>query len=343
MKDVILFLTSPSTEEKKQSALTNLRQLKKLNKDIIILSTNHITDLEFHNIAKYIIIDENKNVISKKTYHKLVGYPTPYRSAKAVFHYSINNNCGLNIIVYQDTNYLNVYKNTKNIISFAIALKYENFLFVEDDHYFSDTGLDRINKYFQDIKSLNAIYFTNKWQHEIIRSHFWFGNCKYFQESILNKFPESIDDVDYNHPYFCFYEMFLYTQMYNDVHNKSNIVFESLDNNPFNKLFGSDSQLNQHNKDDHQNSDISCNILYNLKNNKPTFFFVNRSSKKTNMSVIVYKDGVVVLERLLKIDNDELIIEPISIDGEIKVEVDGYIIKTFNLNHDNILFNGYIS
>jgi len=52
---------------------------------------------------------------------------------------------------------------------------------------------------------------------------------------------------------------------------------------------------------------------------------------------------VVVLERLLKIDNDELIIEPISIDGEIKVEVDGYIIKTFNLNHDNILFNGYIS
>jgi hypothetical protein len=131
--------------------------------------------------------------------------------------------------------------------------------------------------------------------------------------------------------------------MYIDVHNKSNIVFESLDNNPFNKLFGSDSQLNQHVKDNHQNSDISCNILYNLKNNKPTFFFVNRSSKKTNMSVIVYKDGVVVLERLLKIDNDELIIEPISIDGEIKVEVDGYIIKTFNLNHDNILFNGYIS
>jgi hypothetical protein len=61
------------------------------------------------------------------------------------------------------------------------------------------------------------------------------------------------------------------------------------------------------------------------------------------MSVIVYKDGVVVLERLLKIDNDELIIESISIDGEIKVEVDGYIIKTFNLNHDNILLNGYIS
>jgi len=42
MKDVILFLTSPSNEEKKQSSLTNLRQLKKLNKDIIILSTNHI-------------------------------------------------------------------------------------------------------------------------------------------------------------------------------------------------------------------------------------------------------------------------------------------------------------
>jgi hypothetical protein len=343
MKDVILFLTSPSTEEKKQLALTNLRQLKKLNKDIIILSTNHITDLEFHDIAKYIIVDENKNVIYKKTYHKLIGYPQPYHSAKSVFHYSINNNSGLNIIVYQDTNYFNVYKNTKNIISFANALQYENFFFVEDDHYFSDTGLDHINKYFKDIKSLNAIYFTNKWYHEIIRSHFWFGNCKYFQESILNRFPESIDDVDYNYPYFSFYETFLYTKMYIDVHNKNNVVFESFDKTPFNELFGGDSKLNQCDTCEYQNSDISCNILYNFKNNQPTFFFINKSVTKSNTLVEVYKNNTLVFERLLKIENDSWIIEPISIDGEIKVEVNGYLIKTFNLNHDDILLNGYIS
>jgi hypothetical protein len=343
MKDVILFLTSPSTEGKKQLSLINLRQLKKLNKDIIILSTNHITDKEFHDIAKYIIVDENKNIISKKTYHKMMGYSQPYHSAKSVFHYLIDNNRGLNIVVYQDTNYLNVYKNTKNIISFAVALKYENFFYVEDDHYFSNTGIDRINKYFTDVKSLNAIYFTNKWQREMIRSHFWFGNCKYFYESILDKFPECTDDMDYNHPYFTYYELFLHTQMYANVYNKNNVVFESFDKTPFNEIFGSDSKLNQHDTYEYQNSDISCNILYNFKNNQPTFFFRNKSVTKSNTQVVVYKNNTMIFERLLKIENDGWIIEPISIDGEIKVEVNGYLIKTFNLNHDNILLNGYIS
>jgi len=343
MKDVILFLTSPSTEEKKQLSLTNLRQLNKLNKDIIILSTNHITDKEFHDIAKYIIVDENKNVISKKTYHKLMGYNQPYNSAKSVFHYSIDNNLGLNIVVYQDTNYLNVYKNTKNIISFASALQYENFFYVEDDHYFSNIGIDRINKYFKDIKSLNAIYFTNKWYQEVIRSHFWFGNCKYFQESILDKFPECTYDMDYNYPYFSYYELFLHTQMYVNVHNKNNITLESFDKTPFNVLFGNDSKLNQRDTDEYQNSEISCNILYNFKNNQPTFFFINKSVTKSNTLVEVYKNNTMIFERLLKIENDSWIIEPISIDGEIKVEVNGHLIKTFNLNHDDILLNGYIS
>ena len=56
MKDVILFLTSPTTEYKKQISLNNLRQLKKLNKDIIILSTSSLVDQELIKVVK-----DNKN------------------------------------------------------------------------------------------------------------------------------------------------------------------------------------------------------------------------------------------------------------------------------------------
>lgn len=342
MNDVILFLTTQPNELRKQMALTNLKQLKKLNKDIIILSTTPIVDQEFHDIAKYIIVDENKNVISKSLYKKLMGYSQPYRGGRSVFHYSIENTRGLNIIIYQNTNYLNVYKNTKNIINFATALGYENFFYVEDDHYFSNVGLDRISKYFDDVKSLNAIYFTNKWHHDVIRSHFWFGNCNYFQESILNKFPECMEDIDDNYPCFTYYELFLYTQMYDRVHNKNKIVSVSFDETTFNQLFGQDSQLNQHSSDDKQNADAACNILYNFKSNENNFLFINKSKNKQT-HVVVYKNNIPIIDKLLKIDSEGWILEPISIDGEIKVKVDNDIIKTFNLTPEEVLLNGYIN
>lgn len=339
MNDVILFLTSQTTESRKQMALTNLRQLKKLNKDIIILSTTPIVDQEFHDIAKYIIIDENKNVVSKRIYKKLMGYSQPSRTAKSVFHYSLPNPLGLNIVVFQNTNYINVYKNTKNLISFAAALEYDNFFYVEDDHYFSDVGLDRIKTYLNDIHSLNAIYFSNKWHHEIIRSHFWFGNCRYFSESILNKFPESIEDADNNYPYFAYYELFLHTQMYVGTHNKDKVVFESFDDKPFKTLFGEDSQLNQYCTENNTNSELCCNIVYSHKTNQPTFLFFYKLNKQIH--IVVYKDEKIIIDKSL--NTNEYILEPISIDGEIKVEVDDNIIKTFNVTLDDILLNGYIN
>lgn len=341
MNDVILFLTSQPTESRKQMALTNLRQLKKLNKDIVILSTTPIVDQEFHDIAKYIIIDENKNIVSKSIYKKLMGYSQPAYTAKSVFHYSMKNPLGLNIVVYQQTNYINVYKNTKNLINFAVALGYDNFFYVEDDHYFSDEGLQRIERYLQDMQSLNAIYFSNKWHHDIIRSHFWFGNCRYFSESILNKFPESIEEADGNYPYFSYYELFLHTQMYFNTHNKDKVVFESFDDKPFESLFGVNSILNQHCTEDNIDSDVHCNIVYNFKTDKPTFLFFQKPTKK--MHVVVYKDEKILIDRILDTSKKEYIIESISIDGKIKVEVDDKIIKTFNVTLDDVLLNGYIN
>jgi len=339
MKDVILFLTSPTTEYKKQISLNNLRQLKKLNKDIIILSTSSLVDQEFYDIATYVIVDENKNIIHKRLYNKQMGYSQPYRSAKSVFHYEIKNDYNLNIVIYQKTNYLNVYKNTKNLISFAIALEYDQFFFVEDDHYFSDTGINQIQTYFNNIKSLNAIYFSNKWCHNIIRSHFWFGNCRYFQESILNKFPEDIDEIDSNYPYFSYYELFLYTQMYHTTHNKNGVIFESFDDKPFDLLFGNDSQLNQNCTEECLNSDLRCNIVYDYRYSQPTFLFVNNN---TQSHIVVYKNNVVYIDELIKQGNNQWIIKPISIDGEIKVELNDSIIKTFNLTSEEVLLNGYI-
>ena len=156
MSDVILFLTSPKTKEREQMSLENLRQLSKLGKDIVILSTVQNINEEFFKLSKLVIFDFYNGMIDRVVYKKAREYPIPYGGAFGSFFYCSNYP---NYLIYTHTHFLSVFRNTKNLIKIALALKYTNFFYVEDDHYFSDDGINKLSEYFirMNNESLNAI------------------------------------------------------------------------------------------------------------------------------------------------------------------------------------------
>lgn len=343
MNDVILFLTSANDSNRKELTLKNLHQLSKLNKDIIILSTTSNVDPRFYSLAKCVIIDENKNTFSKSLYKKIDNYHIPAYTPKNVMcNFTTHTNYKTKL--YSETNYLNVFKNTKNLIRYAIAQDYNSFLYIEDDHYFSDYGINVLHDLFNQIKDLNAIYFTETWSHDIIRSHFWFGKCKYFQESILNNFPESIEDINSIYPYFSLYELFLYTKMYYSVYNKDRIKMISFNDGGFNKLFGNDSVLNQVNFLINIKDDVNCNIIYNYIDNAPSLFFNFLDTQLDNQDVHfeLYKNDILIYERLINTKLEKTTLYPISIDGTIKVKLNS-VEKVFNLSLKDVILNGSIN
>lgn len=344
MNSVILFLTSASNLERTELALKNLSQLSKLNKDIIILSTTSKLDKRFYTFAKSIIIDENRNVFSKKLYNKVNTYHHPAYTPKSVMSSKLINNNNLQVIFFSETNYLNVFKNTKNLITYAISQKYDNFLFIEDDHYFSDIGIKKLNEYFEELRNLNAIYFSNTWVHKVLRSHFWFGNCKYFEESVINNFPESIEDINSAYPYFALYELFLYIKMYECVYNKDRVKMVSLDDYPFEKLFGNDSKLNQIDYVKDILNDINLNILYNKIEQSPNLCinFKDTNLDNQNVDFKIYKNDKIISTRIINTNVEKVITCPISIDGTIRIQLNS-LTKVFNLSLNDVMLNGTIS
>lgn len=343
MKSVILFLTSAISLDRTELSLSNLKQLSKLNKDIIILTTNSHIDKRFYSYAKCVIIDENKNTFSRNLYRKMDTYAQSAYTAKSVLSTEVINNCGLQIKLYLETNYLNVFKNTKNLIRYAIAQDYDNFLYVEDDHYFSDEGIKMLGNYFDELNHMNAIYFGNYWTHNVLRSHFWFGNCRYFEESIVDNFPECMDDIDNKYPYFALYELFLYNVMYEWVYNKDRVKIVSFDENPFEKQFGPDSKLNQVDYVKDILNDINTTIIYNEITQTPNLHINFRDTQLDNLIVNfrVYNDTKTLYDRTIDASQEKTILCPISIDGTIYIQLNE-LTKKFKVSLEDTILNGKI-
>jgi len=289
MSEVILFLTSPKTKEREQMSLKNLRQLTKLGKDIIVLSTAGNINEEFFKLSKLVVFDFYDGKINKFVYKKSREYPVPCGGAFGSFFYSCSNPP---YVIYTDTHFLSVFRNTKNLIKLALSLKYSNFFYVEDDHYFSDTGINKLSEYFtkMNAENLNAIYFGNTWTgmctNPVIHSYFWFGNTLYFNESILDRIPETQEELESTYPDSIDYETYLYEVFYLNTYNISNIYFEDVKNGGFATIFGSDTNLNQiysHNSI----IDNSRSIFMFEKTTNILSFFINLQNLKFDKDHII--------------------------------------------------------
>ena len=352
MHDVILFLTSPSTPEREKLSFNNLERLKLLGKDIIVLSTSPNISEKYYDLAKLVIFDFYNGKIDKNLYKKANEYPIPAIRPHGSFFYRFTNP---NVTIYTHTHFLSVFRNTKNLIKLAYSLNYKNFLFIEDDHYFSDQGLNKLNEYFSKLEteSLNAIYFTNVWNTKIkgcvIHPHFWFGNCDYFFESILDKIPETKDDLESQFPISCDYETFMYYMFYQITHNKQNIYMESVRNRGFESIFGADTIINQIYSHNNISDDSRITILphkklnsYSLILNHRLFKFDVINEEPTNVKVLV-NESVLYNNNLWLKENFNIIDLELNLDELpiIKVLFNNILIKEFkSLTKDNVAKNG---
>jgi len=349
MNDVILFLTSPRTPERESMSLENLRQLAKLGKDIIVLSTVGNINEEYYKLAKMVVFDFFQAKIDKFFYKKANTYSIPYLKPYGAFYYSSS---APNYLIYTDTHFLSVYRNTKNLIKLAYALNYKNFFYVEDDHYFSDIGLDKINEYFLRIQhnSINALFFTNMWdglvKSQVTHSYFWFGNSAYFNESILHKFPENYDELESQFPYTCDYETFLYNATYLYVHNKTNVVLESIKEGGFAAIFGSDSKINQIFSHYNISDDSRINILQYKQQNlyKLILNFKKFDLPDELFHVKVYVNDELLVGVPIRLKESQHVIDlNLKLDDKpnIKIMFNSQVVKEFkSLTKDIVAKNG---
>jgi hypothetical protein len=349
MTDVILFLTSPTTPEREQMSLTNLRRLKMLGKDIILMSTVPNINEEFYDLANLVVFDFFKGKIDKILYKKANDYPTPFTKPYGSYFYKFTNP---EFTIYTNTNFLSVFRNTKNLIKLAYSLNYKHFFYVEDDHYFSDQGLQKLNEYFSRINTemLNAIYFTNKWitlsSGDVIHSHFWFGYCDYFNESILHKLPENHDELESQFPISCDYETFLYNTLYRYTYNKQNVLLESVKNEGFESIFGSDSKINQIFSHFNIKDDSRINIIpYNKLNLYKVILNFRKFEMEDKFTYIkLYKNDELICGvklRLKECINTIDVNLNLDTPTDLKVAFDDVIVKEFKgLTKDSVINNG---
>jgi hypothetical protein len=349
MNDVILFLTSPRTPERESLSLTNLRQLAKLGKDIIVMSTVPNINEEYYRLAKLVTFDFFQGKISKFFYKKANTYPIPYLKPFGAFYYSSSDP---KYLIYTDTHFLSVFRNTKNLIKLSYALNYKNFFYVEDDHYFSETGLAKLNEYFLKIEhnAINALYFTNVWTGlattKVTHPHFWFGNSAYFNESVLHKFPENYDELESQFPYTCDYETFLYNASYLYVHNKTNVILESVKEGGFEYLFGSDTIINQIFSHFNISDDSRINII---PYKQPNIYKLILNFKKFEITddfiyVKVYINDELLVGIPLKLKESLNVIDlNLNLENKpnIKIVFNSDVVKEFKeLTKDNVSKNG---
>lgn len=349
MNDVILFLTSPSTPERQEMSLNNLKQLKKLNKDIIVLSTSPNINSEYYDIASLVVFDFFKGKIDKFLYKKSDEYFIPYLKPHGSYFYCFTNP---NFKIYTDTNFLSVFRNTKNLIKLAYSLNYKHFFYVEDDHYFSDDGIVKLQEYFTRIndEEINALYFTNIWDTisttDVIHPHFWFGNSEYFNESILHKLPENHDELESQFPISCDYETFLYNTLYKFTYNKQNVILESIRNRGFESLFGTDSKINQIFSHFNISDDSRINIL---SYKQPNLYKLILNFRKFDMHddftyIKIFNNDSLICGVKLKLKETINTIDlnlDLSNSPTIKIMFDDKVVKEFkNLTLDNVIKNG---
>lgn len=352
MSDVILFLTSPSSPDREQLSLANLERLKLLGKDIIVLSTCPNISQRYYDLATLVVFDFYKGNVNKNLYKKANEYSVPYIKPYGSFFYRFT--CPT-YTIYTDTHFLSVLRNTKNMIQLAYALNYINFLFIEDDHYFSDQGLSKLNEYFLKLntESLNAIYFTNVWdintKTNVIHPHFWFGNCEYFLESIVNKLPETRDDLESNFPLSCDYETCIHDIFYQSTYNKQNVYMESIRNRGFESIFGSDTITNQIYS--HLNVSDDSRITL-LPYNKPNIYklilnyrlFKAPGIKDEPTDVKVFKNDELISDVKLSLKENINVIDLfLNLDENLSIKImyDNKVVKEFkNLTKDKVIKNG---
>ena len=331
-KNVILFLTSPNSINRSKMCLKNFKQLMNLGCDIITLSTTDLLPDYVVEKSKHLIYDYTTHKCDKKFY-----FDYYKMSGGGYFMYDVNSHH--KVMFYHDTHFPSLLRNIRSLISYAKCLGYENYFYVEDDHFIHNHDICNIKKYFEKLNEYDLVTFCFK-KHTtsdemVYSTYFHFGRTNSMFEIAKNfaysEYEYKNTDVNlYGH----FFET-VFTRLVSKYKSDTFRVFE--ENESLTKIFLY-SSINQVYSYNNLIDDSRCNFIFDLINNKPVFYYSSVLLKEPVSLKIYIKDYL----------HEDTIIYPgcwyyshISGDlmGDTKVIVNNKFVKTFD-PLQNVVYNG---
>jgi hypothetical protein len=331
MKKVVLYLTSPSSISRSNLSLKNFKQLQKLGYDIITLSTtDFLPDFIVEN-SKVVLYRYKNEQCNKKYYYNY------YKDCKRGYYvWSLGSNH--TVVFFHNTHFPALLKNTKDLICLAESFGYDDYLFIEDDHFLHDDDLNKIHDLFNKLNESDLIPFYFHSGTPVYCSYLHFGKTKKMADIFL-KVPEKIKDFENDSFYLNFYEHVFRHLVYkfksddlkiNEITEKITDVFPK---STFNLVY---SFLNL-------DDDTRCNFIWNDVTKKNAFYY-HAVGIPTDTKLDFYLDDEFQYSMIIKPGCWYL--NESTLDSEIKktkVIINDKIVKSFdNLNVDQIIHNGIL-
>lgn len=284
-KNVVLFLTSPSSLKRIELSLNNFKQLEKLGYDIITLSTCDFLPDYICDKSKFIIYDYTTHVCENKEYYNY------FKKTGFGYFFLLNNNLH-RIFSFHKTHFPSLLRNTRSLVHLAKSFDYEKYFYVEDDHFFHDDDLIKIKNYFDELDNKDLIIYSfdrNGREGDIVYcTYFHFGKCV-SMNSLIKNFAYNAYDYIHSNPdiYLQFYE---YTFKKLITLNKPQ-DFKILEiNKPVSSIF-SKSKININYSYLNVDDDVRCNFFYDTFQKKPIFYYHTVGFKNvTNIKIYVDKN-----------------------------------------------------
>jgi hypothetical protein len=324
MNKLIVIGSYPNTPKKEEVLISEIKSLKNLGFDFLLVSHFPIST-EIQNMVDYYIFEKNQTLtpLDKTTYY---WYQTDF------FIMRVNNS----------RHALPICQNMSNAFNFAENKNYDFVFFTENDNIFSELDSKKLSSLVDEAINNNksAIFFKPHNYHDngskVYETQMFGVNPKRFNE--LLKLPLTGDEY-FSHPD---YPISLELGFYNELKNYED-EFLIIDEHSFN--YFTSSQINLFRVEN-----FLVDLIYNSSDeDSPILFIQNRNNGNVKECRLVIKvDNVVMLDSLIhegvwsyyvfKYENQNLHVE-VYMDGTME------IIRNYKLNEDlkrNIKDNGII-
>ncbi len=331
-KNVILFLTSPSTVSRSKMCLKNFKQLVNLGYDIITLSTTELLPTYIVEKSKHLIYDYTSHKCDKKFYFDF--YKT---SGGGYFMYDINSHH--KVMFYHDTHFPSLLRNYRSLVSYAKCLGYDNYFYIEDDHFIHNHDLCNVRKYIDKLSEYDLITFCFQRlltsNEQVYSTYFNFGKVNTMFDIVKNfaytEYEYKNTDVDI---YGQFFET-VFTKLINKYKSDDYKILKETES--ISNIFKY-SSINQVYSYRNLIDDSRCNFIYDIINSKPVFYYSTvLLSEPVNLKIFV---GNICHENTTVYPGCWYYsyVDP-SLIGITRIIVNDKLVKTFDASQ-NVIYNG---
>jgi len=331
-KNVILFLTSPSSINRSKMCFDNFKQLLNLGYDIITLSTTDLLPSYIVEKSTQLIYDYTSHKCDKKFYFDC-------HKASGGGYFMYDNNSNHTVMLYSDTQFPSVLRNYRSLVSYAKCLGYDNYFYIEDDHFIHELDFQIIRNYIDQLSEYDLINFSME---KILTAEkpqwltwFNFGKVNTMFDILKNvaytEYEYKNDDINiYGH----FFET-VFTKLIIKYKSENCKILEETTN--IHDIF-KHSSINQIYSYRNLLDDARCNFIYDTKNSKPVFYYSSvLLSEPVNVKVYIHDilHGETTLYPGCWYYN---YIDPQLIENT-KIVINGTFVKTF-VGSQNFSYNG---